>query len=425
MPFTLTMPKLSPTMEIGTIVKWHKKIGEHIKSGEVILDIATDKATLEFEMIDSGWLREILVPEGKEGIVNAPLAIFTEEQEESIEGYSPEGTVPPPSAAAPPKSAPSTVAGTEIPQALPLKPQGKIEAQAPTIFLEAEQTNGKRILASPLAKRLAQEQDLDLSTIKGSGPNGRIMKRDLSQAPRQASELAKTKPQIPAGTQEEVELTPIRKIIAKRLQEAKSTIPHFYVRQTINADALIRTREQLKVFEISVTFNDLIIKAVARALREHPEVNSGFNAEKNCLIRYKTVDICVAVSIEEGLITPIVTHADLKSVLEISAEVKELAKRAKAGKLQPHEYQGGSFTISNMGMYGISDFQAIINPPQAAILAVSGITDAPIVKNGEIVPGKLLNITLSADHRVVDGAAAALFIKTVHQLLENPIILFT
>lgn len=424
MPFTLTMPKLSPTMEMGTIVKWHKKIGEHINSGEVILDIATDKATLEFEMLDSGWLRAILLPEGKEGIVNAPLAIFTEEKEESIEGYVPEGTVADAQTTSTPakdanQPGPSPTVTTPSP-----KPEIKPETKPTSELSTKEKKSTGRILASPLAKRLAREQGLDLSSVKGSGPSGRIMKRDLSQARPLTGRAVSAIPQISAGTFEEIELTPMRKVIAQRLQAAKSTIPHFYVRQAVNVEALIYAREQLKAFEVNITFNDLIIKATALALREHPEVNSGFNAEKNQLIYYKTVDISVAVSIEGGLITPIVTHADLKSVLEISTEVKELAKRAKEGKLQPHEYQGGSFTVSNMGMYGITDFQAIINPPQAAILAVSGISDVPIIKNGIVVPGKQLNVTLSVDHRAVDGAAAAKFIKTLQRLLENPTILF-
>lgn len=422
MPFTLTMPKLSPTMEMGTIVKWHKKIGEHINSGEVILDIASDKATLEFEMLDSGWLRAILLTEGKEGVVNAPLAIFTEEENESIEGYVPEGTTAAPAAAAQPKAT-----STERSAPAAAQPEAKVEVKtAPQPATSpASLENKGRVFASPLAKRLAREQGLDITSVRGSGPNGRIMKRDLANARQAAGGSTRAKPQFSAGTFEEVNLTPMRKVIAQRLQEAKSTIPHFYVQQAVNVESLMQAREQLKAFDVNVTFNDLIIKAAALALRDHPEVNSGFDASKNVLIRYKTVDISVAVSIEGGLITPIVTHADLKSVFEISTEVKDLAKRAKEGKLQPHEYQGGSFTLSNMGMYGITDFQAIINPPQAAILAVSGISDSPVIKNGLVVPGKLLNITLSVDHRAIDGAAAAKYIKCLQKYLENPTILFT
>lgn len=432
MPFTLTMPKLSPTMESGTIVKWHKNVGDYVNVGETIFEIATDKATVEHEMLDAGWLRQILLPEGNEAVVNAPLAIFTEEKEELIEGYVPEGEVAPPQTTTP--AAPQSIAETvtaKIPPSAPAEPGHPMQPSAAAIKAPTQPapsststaaTAGGRIMASPLAKRLAQEQGLDLRGVKGSGPSGRIMKRDLEHA-RPSTGASKILPQLPAGTFEEIALTPMRKVIAQRLQEAKSTIPHFYVRQTVDAEALILLREQLKNFEVNVTFNDLVIKAIALALRVHPEVNSGFNAAKNILLRYKTIDISVAVSIEGGLITPIITHADYKSVLEISAEVKELAKRAKEGKLLPHEYQGGSFTLSNMGMYGVSDFQAIINPPQAAILAVSGISDSPVVKNGSVIPGKLLNITLSVDHRAIDGAVASKFIKSVQQHLENPAIL--
>lgn len=413
MPFTLTMPKLSPTMEMGTIVKWHKKIGDFVNAGEAVVEIATDKATVEYEVLDSGWLRQILLPEGQEATVNAPMAIFTEEQEESIEGYVPEGNISAPAAI--PAATLQTPSTPSAPQ--PITPPTPSQLPAETAISTPSPSG--RILASPLAKKLAGEQEIELSTIRGTGPGGRIMKRDLAQVP--ASQIAGQKfPKLPAGTFEEISLTPIRKIISQRLQEAKSTIPHFYVRQVIDAEPLIAMRQQLKNFETNITYNDLMIKAVALALQEHPEVNSGFNPAKNVLISYKTIDIAVAVSIEGGLITPIVTHADAKSVSEISAEVKELAKRAKEGKLQPHEYQGGSFTISNMGMYGITDFQAIINPPQAAILAVSGIVDTPIIKHGAVVAGKVLNVTISVDHRAIDGALAAKFIKTLQKLVENP-----
>ncbi len=419
MPFTLTMPKLSPTMEMGTIVKWHKKIGAHVNAGDAVVEIATDKATVEYEVLDSGWIRAILINEGQEAVVNAPMAIFTEEEAESIEGYAPEGTIAPAkdTQAAAPVAAPQQTAAPASVSA-PILKQTVATEKSPPFTSSAS----GRIFASPLAKKLASEQMIDLAIIKGSGPGGRIMKRDLNQKPAQGRSASR-QPTLPAGTFEEVALTPIRKVISKRLQEAKSTIPHFYVTQSVDAEPLIALRQQLKNFETSITYNDLIIKAVALALQEHPEVNSGFDSSKNVLISYKTIDISVAVSIEGGLITPIVTHADTKTVQEISTEVKDLAKRAKDGKLQPQEYQGGSFTISNMGMYGITDFQAIINPPQAAILAVSGITDTPVVKNGTVVPGKVLNLTISVDHRAIDGALAAKFMKTLQKLVENPAIL--
>ena len=422
MPFTLTMPKLSPTMEEGTIVKWHKKVGEFVNAGDPIVEIATDKATVEHEALDAGWLRLILLEEGKEAAVNVPLAVLTEEQNESIEGYVPEGTVAaavvkPPETKAEPKPAvpPAPAAAAVGPAPVPVKTQPE---RVSTVSVEQTAPTG-RIIASPLAKKLARDQGLDLVGVKGTGPGGRIMKQDLSQASSQKAsrQLA---PKFAAGTYEEIALTPMRKVIAQRLQEAKSTIPHFYVRQAVDVEPLIAIRSQLKNFEVDLTFNDLIIKAIALTLQDHPEVNCGFDASKNVLLRYKTIDISIAVSIEGGLITPIITHADIKSLQEISAEVKSLAKRAKEGKLEPKEYQGGSFTLSNMGMYGVHDFQAIINPPQAAILAVSGITDTPVVKNGQVVAGKLLNLTLSVDHRAIDGAIASKFMRALQKRIENP-----
>lgn len=428
MPFTMTMPKLSPTMEEGMIVKWHKKEGEQIAAGDLLLEIATDKATVEHNALDEGWLRKIIIPEGGQAIVNQSIAIFTESAEESIEGYQPTGAsveaptaVPVSDKSSEPtaKAIAPSAAATEKSLALPPSPaptQPKATASpAPTTAAPP------RIMASPLAKKLAQTQNLDLSTVKGTGPGGRVVKRDLAQAKPLAGSVTRTaRPQIPAGSFTEILLTPMRKVIAKRLQEAKATIPHFYVQQNINAEALIAVREQLKLFGHHVTFNDLTIKACALALSQHPNVNSGFDPVKNCLLRFQTVDIAVAVGTEGGLVTPIVTYANSKTILEISAEVKSLAIKAKEGKLQPHEYQGGSFTISNMGMFGVHSFKAILNPPQAAILAVSAIQDAAVIKNGCVVPGKIMTITLSVDHRAIDGVAAAQFIRTVQKYLENP-----
>lgn len=426
MPFTLTMPKLSPTMEEGVIAKWHKKIGDKIEVDEMIFEVATDKATVEYNAIDSGFLRAILVPEGESASVNEPIAVLAESMEESIEEVL--------AKAVKPVSAP--VLATEEPQVKEsegLKPVKSLPSSIQAAFtpeppLEnyqfhhgAEATNG-RVLASPLARKLAKEQGLDLSTVKGTGPNQRIMKRDLDQAKKVGAvsfgsrEIPKTLP----GTYEEEVLSPMRKVIASRLQESKSYIPHFYVQLTLDVEPLIALREQLKNIQAKVSVNDLLIKASALALKKHPHINSGFNSVNNTIIRFKTVDISVAVSVAEGLITPIVRHADYKNVGEISSEMKNLAKKAKEGKLAAHEYKGGSFTISNLGMYGMTNFQAIINPPQAAILAVSGILDVPVVKDGQIVPGKVMNLTLSVDHRVIDGVAAAEFLNTLKTYVENP-----
>jgi pyruvate dehydrogenase E2 component (dihydrolipoamide acetyltransferase) len=279
--------------------------------------------------------------------------------------------------------------------------------------------------ASPLAKKLAKEKGLDLTSVKGTGPGGRVTSRDLDLAqPDQTVSFGKREmPTEAPGSYEEVALTPMRKVIAQRLQQAKSSIPHIYVRQEVDAGALFEAREQLKNGHLKITFNDFVIRACALSLREHPQANSGFDSTNQSIIHFKTVDISVAVTVEGGLITPIVRHADFKNLGEISLEVKELAARARAGKLKPEEYKGGSFTVSNMGMYGVSDFAAIINPPQAAILAIGGIEECACVKNGVVGVGKRMNIVLSADHRVLDGAESAKFIKTVQKYLENPALL--
>lgn len=432
MPFTFTMPKLSPTMEEGTITKWHKKVGEHVEAGELLLELATDKATVEHNAIDSGWIRKIIVPDGKSAIVNQAVAIFTEEKDESIEGYQPTGVSPNAIKAKLPDEHQATAVAEDqtqiassaarnstsmiLPAFTPEKPLEDYEFMQPTEAAE------KRIKASPLAKKLAKEQGLDLTTLKGSGPGNRIVSDDLSRAQSSGAIVFghREVPITPPGTYEEETLSPMRKIIGQRLQESKSFIPHFYVQQVVDAQPLVSLREQLSKIGIKLSLNDLVVRACALALRQHPVINSGFNSVNQTVIRFKTIDIAVAVSVNGGLITPIVRHADYKNIGELSVEIRDLAKRAKDGKLDAQEYKGGSFTISNLGMYGISDFQAIINPPQAAILAVSAILDVPVVKNGAIVPGKTMGLNLSSDHRVIDGVAAAEFLKTLQKYLENP-----
>lgn len=411
-----TMPKLSPTMEEGTIAKWHKKEGDFVKSGELLLEIMTDKATVEHAALDAGYLRQILVKEGQSVRMNDPIAVFTETKDEKFElpakeevRLKGEGVV---MAQVDKKAATVTVSGpSHVPEA-PLQGYsfaGQREAQ-------------ERLVASPLAKKLAKEKGLDITTVKGSGPGGRITSQDLERAqPEGIITFGRNEvPREVPGSYEERTLSPMRKVIAKRLQESKMFIPHFYLTQKVNAEGMISLREQLKAHDLKITFNDLIIRGAALALRKHPKLNAGFNSVNNTLIQFKTVDIAVAVSIENGLMTPIVRHADYKNLGEISMEVKQLVEKAQAGKLKETEYKGGSFCISNLGMYGITEFVAVINPPQAAILAVGGIVDEPIVKKGQVVPGKVLTLTLSADHRVVDGADAAEFMKTVQHLLENP-----
>lgn len=436
MPFTLTMPKMSPTMEAGAIAKWHKKEGEHVDAGELLIEVATDKATVEYNAIDAGWIRKILMKEGDEAQVNQAIAIMTESENDNIEGYQPEGIKieVPPEVKSQTDSESSQPSTQQLQQ--PQQPQQiKAGLSQPAFVPEAPLENTKvsfavsstegRILASPLTRKIAKDKGLDLSSVKGSGPNDRIMSRDLELA--QATSIVnfgpKSQPDIAAGSYEEEPLTQIRKITGLRLQEAKTFIPHFYVSLDINAAALVEVREQLRQGEVKVTYNDFVIRACSLALREHPNVNSGFNSTTHSIIRFKTIDISVAVSVPAGLITPIIRYADYKNVGQLSVEMRALAKKAKDGKLAPQEYKGGSFTISNLGMFGVDDFIAIINPPQAAILAVSGIQEKPVVKSGQVVPGHVMRITLSADHRVIDGAAGAAFVKTIQKYLENPALL--
>lgn len=422
MPFTLTMPKLSPTMETGIIVKWRKKEGDFVKSGEALIEVATDKATVEHNALDEGYLRKILIPEGKEAIVNQALAIFTEKKEESIEGYQPEGITP---VAQPKKEEKKEVASAPQPaKTLPSSPgisQPNFVPEPPLAHYSFGKSSDK-ILASPLARKLAREKNIDLSTVKGTGPNQRITSHDIDLGqPSGLVTFGRNEiPSIAPGTYEEETLSPMRKVIGQRLQESKTFIPHFYVFQEVDAEPMVQLRAQLKNLDLSVSFNDFVVRACALALRAHPTVNSGFNSVNNTLIRFKTIDIAIAVSLEGGLITPIVRHADYKNLGELSVEMKQLAKRAREGKLEREEYTGGSFTISNLGMFGITEFTAVINPPQAAILAVGGLHDTPKVKNGEVIAGKSMRLVLSSDHRVIDGMEAAKFLKEVQKLLENP-----
>lgn len=425
MPFNLTMPKLTPTMEGGIIVKWHKKEGDQIKEGDLLFEVATDKATVEYDALDDGFLRKIIIAEGQDAQVNEPVAIFTETADESIEGFekkeAPKEEAPAPAQGAETPTPKEPAAKTSIGQAtfIPEPPLEGYEFEFPTDPFEG------RAFASPLAKKLAREKGIDISTVKGSGPNGRVMSRDLDLAqPDVPINFGKRDlPDFPPGSYEEEALTPMRKAIGDKLQASKIFIPHFYVQQEVNAKPMIAVREQLKSSGIKVTFNDFVVRATALALKEHPAINSGYNSADNKIIRFKTIDIAIAVSIDDGLITPIVRYADHKNLGQLSVEVKQLATLAKKEKLTPEQYRGGSFTISNLGMYGINDFQAVINPPQASILAVGGIKDQPVVENGKIVPGKILTLSLSSDHRVIDGADAAQFLKTIQKFLENPSVL--
>lgn len=429
MPFTLTMPKLSPTMEEGSIVKWHKKQGDFVQAGELLIEVATDKATIEFDALDEGYLRKILIQEGDDALVSQDIAIFSEDAKEDIEGYLREKAkqkqekahveeAVPESVSPSKKEAPSIASPMS---SVTFKPEQPLTQEA---FPYLKSSKGRQSI-SPLAKKLADEQNLDLSSLKGSGPGGRIVQRDLEKAQKRSFVTfgSLQEPKDPPGAYQEEKLTPMRRVIGERLQAAKTFIPHYYVGMDMDVDALDVLRKDLKEVGVKVSFNDFVLRALALSLREHPEINSGFNSENNTVIRFKTVDISVAVSMENGLITPIVRHADYKNLGQISQEVKTLAKKAREGKLQDWEYKGGSCTLSNLGMFGVSDFKAVLNPPQAAILAVSGVQNVPVVKEGQLRPGKIMRCTLSCDHRVIDGSQAAVFLNTLKNLLEKPAIL--
>jgi pyruvate dehydrogenase E2 component (dihydrolipoamide acetyltransferase) len=420
----LTFPAKSPTMTEGTLVAWKVKKGDAIKRDQVIAEIQSDKAVIEWESPEPGTLAEILIPAGTQAPVNAVAAILTTKGEDiaaavekakktnaALAAPGAAVAVPAqPAAAAPPAAAPAPV------------------ATAAPATANAALPKGKRV--SPVAARFAAQHRLDLSRVTGTGPDGRIVLRDVEQAAKAGSAAigagAAAKPEKPRlkvlradGAASDVAMSPMRQVIGKRLLEAKTQIPHFYVSESVDAAALVALREQVNQLDgLKVTVNDLIVRASALALRAHPKVNATFHGTS--IRQHDNADISVAVAIPDGLITPIVTKAHAKTVRQIGDEVRVLAKKAVEGKLKPEEFQGGSFTISNLGMFGISEFVAIINPPQVAILAVAGIKDEPVVRGGQVVAGKVMRLTLSADHRAVDGADAAAFMKTLRELLESP-----
>jgi len=424
MPIELKMPALSPTMEEGTLAKWLVKEGDKVNSGDILAEIETDKATMEFEAVDEGTVAKILVPEGAEGVkVGQPIALLAGEGEDvGKAAAAPKADTPPPAAPAP---APAPKAD-ETPKSAPAPAAAGPQA--------ASKAAGDRIKASPLARRIAEEKGIDLSSVQGTGPGGRIVKADIEQAPAGAPAAAPTraaaapaKPQLaPASTEiphESVKLSNMRKTIARRLSEAKQTVPHIYLTVDINLDALLKLRGELnKGLEargVKLSVNDLLIKALAMALVEVPDCNVSFAGDQ--LIQYKRADISVAVSIPGGLITPIVANADGKSVSAIAKEVHELAARAREGKLQPHEYEGGTASLSNMGMYGIKQFEAIINPPQGMIMAIGAGEKRPYVINDSLQIATVMSATGSFDHRAIDGADGAKLMQAFKRLVENPL----
>jgi pyruvate dehydrogenase E2 component (dihydrolipoamide acetyltransferase) len=432
MSINIEMPKLSDTMTEGTLIKWHKKVGDSVEIGDILAEIETDKATMEMEAFDDGTITEILIQEGEKAPIGGILAV--------LDGDSDELATSAPAAAA---STPSTTA-TTLPTvvAVPLVP-----------------SNGERIKASPLAKKVAADLGVDLSSITGSGPAGRIVKSDVeaqgtassgakkptTESPEAAAATAlaasiKSKVAAPAGAavvapailptakdgDEIIQLSSMRKIIASRLLTSKTTIPHFYLHVEVDAAPLMALRQQVNAQSEQThgnkySVNDFILKAVISATEAVPAVNASFAGDH--IVKFKNVGLSVAIAVEDGLVTPVIKEAESKSLLAISRAVKDFAIRAKDKKLKPSEFDGGTITVSNLGAWGIESFDAIVNPPQAAILSVGAAIEKPVVKNGQIVPGLRMNLGLSCDHRVVDGAVAAQFLSEIKKLIEQPALM--
>jgi pyruvate dehydrogenase E2 component (dihydrolipoamide acetyltransferase) len=437
MPIELKMPALSPTMEEGTLAKWLVKEGDKVASGDILAEIETDKATMEFEAVDEGTVAKILVPEGSEGVkVGAPIAILAGEGEDASDAAAaPKADT---AASAPPKATPEPKADA-TPRSAPT-PQAPVETPAaPPQPAAVPRSDGDRIKASPLARRLAQAQSIDLSTLQGSGPGGRIVRADVDAAagksptaaappvaagaPAAAGHLVMPGPMEQAIPHEEVKLSNIRKTIARRLTEAKQQVPHIYLTVDIQLDALLKLRGELNAGlesrGVKLSVNDLLIKALAQALMEVPDCNVAFAGDN--MFKYSRADISVAVSIPAGLITPIIVGADGKSVSAISTEMKELASLARDGKLQPQQYQGGTASLSNMGMYGIKQFEAVINPPQGMIMAIGAGEKRPYVINDSLQIATVMSATGSFDHRAIDGADGAKLMQAFKRLVEKPL----
>jgi pyruvate dehydrogenase E2 component (dihydrolipoyllysine-residue acetyltransferase) len=431
MPIELLMPALSPTMTEGNLARWLKKEGEKISPGEVIAEIETDKATMEVEAVDEGTLGKIVVAEGAENVpVNAVIGLLLEEGEDSsaLEGFKAGAAAPPPPAAPAPVEAPApAAAATPAPAEKPASGGNGVDSD--------------RIMASPLAKRMAAQAGLDLAALTGSGPHGRIIKVDVERALQGGAAAAAPSPAVqapaprvqvpavptapPAGGFSELPLSNMRKVIARRLTESKQTVPHFYLSMDCALDALLKLRKELNArpgADYKLSVNDFVIKAAALALRKVPAANVAFGGDK--IYQYHDVDIGVAVAIDDGLVTPVIRRADQKGLVAISAEMRDMAARARdpgGMKLKPEEYQGGSMSISNLGMYGVRAFSAVINPPQASILAVGAGEQRPVVKDGALAVATVMTATLSIDHRAVDGAIGAQLLEAFKAMIEDPL----
>ncbi|RKH65108.1 pyruvate dehydrogenase complex dihydrolipoamide acetyltransferase [Corallococcus llansteffanensis] len=418
----ILMPSLSPTMKEGKIIKWLKKEGDKVSSGDAIAEVETDKSNLEVEAYDDGTLARIVVGEGDLATVGAPIAYLT-----------PKGAKAGASAPAAAPSAPKAAAPQAPAAAAPSAPAG---AQVVPLRREAAPASGGggRLRASPLAKKMAQERGLDLAQVRGSGPLGRVVKRDVEQAlgqglakapAQQAAPTAKkagAQPEARAfGTRPEPQAVPMssmRKVIGQRMAEVKPGVPHFYLTVEVEMEAAVKIREEAKALDVKVSVNDIIVKAAAIALRRSPKMNVSLQGDQ--VLHYGTVDVGIAVAIEDGLITPVIRDADLKGLQTISAESRDMAERARKRALKPAEYTGGSLTVSNLGMYGIDQFIAVINPPQSAILAVGAVAEKAVARDGQVVVRKVMTVTLSGDHRVIDGATGAEYLRELKGLLEHP-----
>jgi pyruvate dehydrogenase E2 component (dihydrolipoamide acetyltransferase) len=412
------MPKLSDTMTEGVVAEWHKKVGDTVKSGELLAEIETDKATMEFESFYDGVLLHIGVEKGQTVPVNALLAIIGNAGEDVQALIAQAGSSAPAEA---PKAEVATPAPASTPAPTPT-PVAAAPVSTPSAQVAVSNTNASgRILASPLAKKLAEEKGVDLAFIAGTGEGGRITKRDVDHyVPYNAPARTTTPLTVGVESFTDEPISQMRKTIARRLAESKFTAPHFYLTISIDMDNAIAARKSMNSEEgVKVSFNDMVVKAVAMALRKHPTVNSSWLGD---VIRTNHhVNIGVAVAVEDGLLVPVVRFADNKGLMEIGNEVRTFAQKAKDKKLQPADWEGNTFTISNLGMFGIEQFTAIVNPPDSCIMAVGGISQVPVVKNGQVVPGNVMKVTLSCDHRVVDGASGSSFLQTFKQYMENPV----
>lgn len=408
------MPKLSDTMTDGVVAEWTKKVGDTVSSGEVLAEIETDKATMEFESFYDGVLLYIGVEKGKAAPVNSILAIIGDQGEDisALLANTDTSAVQNDAVAEAPKSV--DVVPTPAPAA-PVKPEPV------AIPVEQVASSTGRIFASPLAKKIAEEKGIDISRVRGSGESGRITKRDVDQfVPGTAAPAPVFMSNTGVESFVDEPVSQMRKTIARRLAESKFTAPHFYLTLGIDMDNAIASRKAMNASgDAKISFNDMVVKAVAMALRKHPAVNSAWLGD--VIRRNQHVHIGVAVAVDEGLLVPVVRFADTKGLQQIGMEVKDYAQRAKDKKLQPADWEGNTFTISNLGMFGIESFTAIVNPPDSCILAIGGIKEVPVVKNGQLVPGNVMKVTLSCDHRVVDGASGAAFLQTFKGYMENPV----